>query len=193
MQLSKIKHNLITVQYNLFFDSSNSASTTIELFDETPPEAEIYFNLDTQELEIKGTDNTTVNPIVSIAETEEQETIYQIQDEAENITKLIFERLKQKGKEIKAELESVQYNDEEIIELEADFKYEWSLNKDGTIKELEQKIEVDNQFKIKAKYSYKKDETKIEIKENKEKTKQTFSGLVVIKLITKSGVLSFEF
>ena len=181
-------------KYDLLFNSSNSASTTIKLFDEIPPEAEIFFNLDTQELEIKGIDNTTVNPIVSIVE-KNKEIIYQIEDEVGNTTKLYFEKIKQKGKEIKAKLEVIQYNDEEIIELEADFKYEWSLDKHtGEIKNLEQKLEVKNQFKIKAKYNHKKDETKIKIKlPDQEEQKQTLSGIVIIKLITKSGVLGFDY
>ena len=112
-----------TAQYNLSFDSENSTSITIELFDETPPEAEIYFNFNTQELEINVIDNTTVNPIISIIESDEdKEVIYQIKDEAGNTTKLFFEKLKQEGKEIKAELEGIQYNVEEIIRTEAEFK-----------------------------------------------------------------------
>ena len=182
-----------TAQYNLAFDSINSASTTIELFDETPPEAEIFFNQNTQHLEIKGTDNTTVHPVVSVIQNKE-EIIYQIQDEDSNTTKLFFEKLKQEGKEIKTELEGLQYNNGLIIEVEAELKYEWPLNKDGTIKELEQKIKVEDKFDIKAKYNHQKDETEIKIKlPGQEEQRQTFSGIKIIKLITKSGVLGFDF
>mgnify|MGYP001562903960 CR=1 FL=1 len=181
-----------TAQYNLSFDSINSASTTVELFDETPPEAEIFFNQNTQQLEIKGVDNTTVHPIVSAVQND-KEIIYQIQDEAGNITKLFFEKIKQNGKETKVELESLQYNEGPIIETEAELKYEWSLNKDGTIKELEQRIKTEDQFDIKAKYNHQKDETEIKIKlPGQKEQRQIFSGIKIIKLITKSGVLGFE-
>ena len=181
-------------QYNLSFDSLNSASTTVELFDEIPPEAEIFLDSNTQQLEIKGMDNTTVHPIVSVDQND-KEIIYQIQDEAGNTTKLYFEKIKKEGKEIKAELEAIQYNNEPIIELpEVELKYEWSLNKDGIIKESEQKIKTKDQFDIKAKYNHEKNETKIKIKlQNQEEQKQTLSGIKIIKLITRSGVLEFEF
>ena len=69
--------------------------------------------------------------------------------------------------------------------------------KTGKIKELKQKIEVKHQFRIKAKYNYKKNETRIEInlgkEENKQKTKQALPGLVIVKLIAKLGNLNFEF
>jgi len=193
-----------TAQYNISFNSSNSASTTIEIFDETPPESEIYFNTETQRLEIKGIDNTTVHPIVSIIESgndekdDEKEIIYQIQDEAGNITKLFFDELKQRGKEIKAELRSIQYNDNPAIELylpETELKYEWSLDKKtNQIKELEQRVEVDGQFEIKAKYYHKKDETTLKVElQDQEEIKQTLQGLIIVKLITKSGVLDFGF
>ena len=108
---------------------------------------------------MKGIYNTTVNPIVSIIKQEEDDNennrhkhhnhhkekeniIYQIKDEAGNTTKLYFDKIKQEGKQIKAELKAIQYNNDEIIELEAEIKYEWLLGKDGTIKELEQKIEA---------------------------------------------------
>lgn len=82
-----------------------------------------------------------------------------------------------------------------FIESEAELKYEWSLNKDETIKKLEQKIEVEDRFKIKAKYNHQKDETRIKIKykEDEKKIEYTLPGLVIIKLTTKSGNLDFEF
>jgi hypothetical protein len=89
---------------------------------------------------------------------------------------------------------TAQYNNNEITESEAKLKYEWSLDKDKIIKELEQKIEAEDQFKIKAKYNHQKDETEIKIKLlGQEKQKEIFSGIKIIKLITKSGVLGFEY
>jgi len=144
---------------------------------------------------IKGTDDITVNPVVSVIEAGNKQTIYQIKDETENTTKLFFKKIKKKGKEIKAELASLQYNNNPIIEIsKTELKYEWSLDKKtGKIKELEQKIKVKHQFRIKAKYSHQKDGTKVEIKIQKAKQRQIFPDIKIIKLITKSGVLEFNF
>ncbi len=104
-------------------------------------------------------------------------------------------KIKQEGKEIRAELKSIQYNDSSRIEFpETALKYEWSVERDQIIKELEQKIEAEGQFDIKAKYNHQEDETRIKI-ENKydEKIEQTLPWLVTIKLITKSGKLDLEF
>lgn len=186
--------NLIT-NYILNFTPDNPENINLELVDQIPPEAEIYFNQHSQQLEIKGIDDITVNPMISLITADKKQTIYQIQDEAGNTTKLFFDKFNQKGKEIKAELKSIQYNQNPIIELpKTELKFEWSLNKDQAIKELEQKIEVKDQFTVKAKYNHQKDETKIKIKEeNKKETEQTLLGLKIIKLITKSGSLGFEF
>ncbi len=71
---------------------------------------------------------------------------------AGNTAKFFFKKLKQEGKEIKAGFGTIQYDNQPIIELpETEIKYEWSLQKDGTIKELEQKVEAEDQFEIKAK------------------------------------------
>lgn len=180
-------------QYNFSFDSENSVNAIVELFDEIPPEAEIFFNQNTQQLEIKGIDNTTVNSILSVVENE-KEKIYQIQDEAGNMIKLYFGKLKQEGKQIKVRLNGIQYNDNPIIEMGADLKYEWSENKDGVVKELNQHILAKDIFDIKAKYNYQKNETELIVKqENQEEIEQTLPEFVIIKLVTKSGVLNFEY
>jgi len=184
-----------TAQYNLSFDPSNSASSTIRLFDEKPPEVQVYFEPLNQKLVVTGKDETTVHPAVSGVENK-KEKIYQIKDEAGNTTKLIFEKLEHKGKEIKAELESVQYNASDIINFpKTELKYEWSLDKKtNRIKELEQRIKVKNNFDIKAKYNHRRDETNIAIKlPGHEEQKQTLPGTVIIKLTTKSGTLGFEY
>jgi parallel beta-helix repeat protein len=182
-------------QYRLSFDASNSTSSTIEFFDEIPPETEIFFNPDDKELKIKGKDNTTVHPIVVVVENK-KEKIYQIKDEVGNTTKLIFEKLKQEGKQIKAELKSIQYNDSEVIDFpKTELNYEWSLcKKTNQIKELEQRIKVKDNFEIKAKYNHQKDETTIKIKEgNKWELERTLPSLVIVKLVTQLGALDFEF
>jgi hypothetical protein len=149
--------------------------------DKTPPEAKIYFDRDNQSLKVEGTDNMSLPTVAG------QDKIFIISDEAGHTLKLFFGALKQSGKEIKAELKSVQYDGGAIINAVATLNYQWSLNKDDSIKELEQKIDIGKE-KIQAKYNYNKNETKIRDKPN-----IAMSGLIIIKLTIKSGSLEFEY
>lgn len=99
-------------------------------------------------------------------------------------------------KEIKAEVKSIQYNNNPVVVLpKTELKYEWSTDKNTReIKELEQGINVKDIFEVKAKYNREKNETEIKIKKNSEKeTAQTLLGLVIMQLTTKAGVLGFEY
>ena len=110
----------------------------------------------------------------------------------ENINNFVLFNPKQEGKEIKAELTLIQYNNNPVIELpKTEFGYEWSTDENtGEMKELEQKLDVKDAFEIEAKYSREKNETEVKMKKDgEEETKQTLLGLVIIKLTTKAGVL----
>lgn len=184
-----------TATYNINFDGANATNTITRPSDEISPEATVSVSSTDQGLDIQGVDDTTVNPTVSFVE-QDKETIYQIKDEAGNTTQLVFKKIKQEKRELEAKLKSIQYNNSEIVTFpETELKYKWLVNKKtGELKELEQKIKSKGTFEIKAKYSYKKNETEINIKtEEGKETKQTLSGLVIIKLTTKSGVLNFEY
>ena len=121
----------------------------------------------------------------------------------ESTTKLIFSKLKNEGKEIKVVLKSIQYNNAPIIKLsETELKYEWSVDKSGNLKELEQKTTVGT-LKIEAHYDAKKNTTKIKkkIKGNNDNNedddtsgvKETFTGLRILKLMTDKGNLTVEY
>ena len=60
----------------------------------------------------------------------------------ENINNFVLFNPKQEGKEIKAELTLIQYNNNPVIELpKTEFGYEWSTDENtGEMKELEQKL-----------------------------------------------------
>ena len=149
--------------------------------DKTPPEAKIYFDKDNQNLKVEGVDNLSAITVSA------QDKAFTITDEAGHTLKLSFDQLNQNGKEIKARLASIQYDGEPAINAPASLNYEWSLDKNGAILELAQKIE-NGKDKIQAKYNFNKNETEI-----KGGRSQTMAGLVIIKLITKSGVLDFEY
>ena len=116
------------------------------------PEAKVYFDEDNRILKVEGTDNLSLPSVVR------QGSTFIITDKADNNLKLVFDKLKQEGKEIKAGLFSLQYGINPVIKLpETEFKYEWSLDRTtNQIKELEQEIDSEGQFEIKAKYSLEK-------------------------------------
>ncbi len=182
----------LTTEYNLNYTPNQSENIIIEPIDNIPPEAKIFFDKDNKTLKIEGFDNSSKTSVQQLDDT------YLIRDSYDNTSILTFNKLKQEGKEIKAELGTIRYDNQPVIKFpETELKYEWSLNKDQTTKELEQKMEVEDKFEIKAKYNHEKDETKIKIEigegKNKQETEQTLSGLVIIKLTTKSGNLGFEY
>ena len=86
----------------------------------------------------------------------------------ENIHNSVFSKFKQEGKEIKAELKNLQYNDALSAELpKTELKYEWSIDKKtGEINELEQEIDTEYRFSAKAKYNRQKNETEVKIKKS---------------------------
>ncbi len=97
---------------------------------------------------------------------------------------------------ISTELKSLQYNNGPIIKLPKNsLNYFWLLDGAGKIRKLYQWLNVKGQFSVWAKYDSKKDETKmiISLKEDKKKIKYQLPGLAIFKLITKSGILNYEF
>ncbi len=174
--------------------------------DKTPPEAEIYFDKSSQILKVKGVDNLTAEPSVEIFEKEKEvrgrhygkqsgQTLYTIKDDAGRALKLSLGEVKHHGRQIKAELESLQYDNNPAVEVpKTELKYEWSSDrKTGEIRNLNQWIKVKGKFEINAEYNYRKDETKIEIKTLEGKERRTVPGIAAVKLTTKSGTLGFEF
>lgn len=88
--------------------------------------------------------------------------------------------------------------------MDADKKFSWSLNKDGSIKELEQHMKVklgdddtddetedENEQNVKAKFNSKKNQTKI--KSGNPETEQTILGLVLLKMSTNNGSLVISY
>ena len=76
-----------------------------------------------------------------------------------------------------------------VTKVDAEKNFSWSLNKDGSIKELEQKMTVgkDDKQKVEAKYDSKKNQTKIESEHPK--LKETLTGMILLKMSTSNGNL----
>ena len=171
---------------NSFFD------VIVEL-DAISPEAYNQFDPVTKNVLVYGKDNRDGNlgiitPVITHDDKKEIRT-YTIQDHVGNKLVLV-EKVNNEGKEIKVKVVSLQYNDGPIIKIkDAEKKFEWSQNKDGSIKELEQKMTVgkDDKYKVEAKYHSKYDQTKIESKYPK--SKETLPGMVLLQMWTNNGNL----
>lgn len=89
-------------------------------------------------------------------------------------------------------------------------KFEWSMNKDGSLKELEEAIEVESptEQQVRAKFESKKGTTKITVHEGRPErideddgedeedderpAKVVRTGLVLLELVTQNGQLAIE-
>lgn len=102
------------------------------------------------------------------------------------------------GKELKAALVSVGYNDSAAVAFDTRLAFEWSLDKDGTLKELEQKIKVEaprgrDDDEVSAKFEATKNTTTIDTGERGRERKVTRTGLALLELATESGQLRIEY
>jgi hypothetical protein len=109
------------------------------LLDRTPPEAEIYFDPDTEDLVVRGVDN--LDSFVDISVTEKvirnrAIRTYTLTDDAGNITELQLE-VKHHKHEIKAELIEMKYNRELAVIPQNSFKIEYIVE-NGKVKMLNQ-------------------------------------------------------
>jgi hypothetical protein len=117
---------------------------------------------------------------------------YTFWDSAGNTLSLVLKHRKA-GNEAEINVISMQYNGKLIEAAKNTAKAEYSENK-GTLNELHQKIQVKKLFDAKAKYSAKKDETEIRIKnEGQKELKETRAGIVMPELLTDNGSLKLRY
>ena len=134
---------------------------------------------------------------------------YTVTDAAGNTTVLVEKRKKTGsnaskknsskgggGGEVEIEVVSIQYNDGDVIAFppKADKKFEWSLNSDGTLKELEQKMELgkgNTKQQVTAHYSSKKETTEINVHGGDGKL--VGDGLTLLCMISSDGELDIVF
>lgn len=161
------------------------------VFDITPPEATMTFDPVSQQFKVIGTDNLSNATVLTTA------TSTTITDEAGNTLQIIFKKFKQEKYEFKLELQTLIYNGV-FTSAPKDIKlqYEWSTDKMGELKELEEKATVGS-LKIEGHYSAKKNATRIDEKvkdrEGKKENKKTLPGLVVISLTTNEGEIGIHY
>lgn len=153
--------------------------------DKTPPEAKIIFNPQTQNIEIQ-----TIDPQDQISEQSPGKIT--LIDHAGNTTFLEVEPKDKKRKE-KLEIISIQYNNNpKIYPLNNKFFSNFKLDKKtNSLLELEQKLIIKDDEKLKTEFNQKKNQTKITLKLQSDK-KQIFElpGLILPYFQTNLGNLT---
>lgn len=119
---------------------------------------------------------------------------YQIEDCIDNSLSIIIKH-KDEGHELKAEIVSLQYGAEPIIKArENSIDAEYSLEKNGIIKELEQNISAKNRFDIDTKYNAAKNQTSISEKlAGRREKKQIKSGMIIPEMLITNGTLKYRY
>jgi len=179
--------------------------------DKTAPEAFNRFNPATLDVEVVGRDESSgvqsvilsTNAVPQDDEGDDEEEdgkaelrSYTVTDMAGN-TLVLVEKVKKAGHEIKVEMISLQYNGGAVITLPKNSKkYEWSTAKDGSLKELEQKMDVgtgSGKQSVEAKFKAKTNTTAIKTEYPKPETRVVVPGLVLLRMATLDGGLTIEF
>ncbi|MGB8216492.1 MAG: LamG-like jellyroll fold domain-containing protein [Candidatus Methanoperedens sp.] len=197
--------------YALVASADDLAGNTLSkivnfVIDRTPPEAAISFNISSKDIKVYGNEtggeiNYTVLPPKkdnhNDKKSDEEEEKgwelrrYTLKDLAGNLFELILNH-KKEGNEVKVKVISMQYNGVSIIDApKNEIQVSYSTEKNSSLKELEQKIEVEKELAAEAKYSFKENKTEIKVKiEGQKEQKLTRAGTVILELITHKGDLN---
>ncbi len=199
-----------TVEFWSEDNSGNSEapkSVTVQI-DKTAPEAYIQLDPSSKDVAVYGRDGLSgvqPGPVAPASVTpvkwggddnddDEKGTAelrtYNLQDQAGNSLELVL-KVKKDGHEVKMEVVSLRYNGAAVVTLTGNSaKFEWSAEKNGTLKELEQQVRAGKSTtKVEAKFEGKKNQTTIKSRE----TKTAQSGLVLLRMATANGELSVEY
>lgn len=170
--------------------------------DTTPPEVRISASISTQKLVFEGIDDTATSVLTFATSTI-------VVDQSGNTLQVMHSKSSREKKEIKLEIKALKYNGEFATSTpRASLQYEWSVDKNSKIKELEQRAEAGN-IEVVAHYNAKKNVTEIITKTKEERNdhhknekdsgkkqkehKEVLAGLVVVELVTNKGVVSIDY
>ncbi len=162
--------------------------------DKTSPEAEIKYNPDNLDLEIIGIDSSG-SAVVNLSDLPKNKKSIKITDQAGNLLEIIGKD-KEKGRSVNVTIESLQYNQEPLINVDSTkLLVSYSLDsKTSDLKQLEQKYEVKNELKIKLTYSSKTGRTTVITKvKDQEKVKEELPGIRILKLRSERGTLKYSY
>ena len=156
--------------------------------DKMPPEAKIYFDVKSQQLQVEGSDNLSLVMITSNNAGE-----YLLTDEAGHTLLLTFKTGYEVGNRMKAQLYRIQYDNQPVVVLpDTNLQYEWSLDREGSVKELLQRISVRGAFDVQTKYNYAKDVTYFTVQNGSLSPQKSVQGMSILRLLTNSSSLILD-
>ncbi len=184
-----------TVQYYSVDKDGNTEEVKTAEFsiDKTPPEAEIVYDLQTQDAIIIGHDGINGAAVSEISLGKNKEKVV-IADDAGN-TLTILDKDHEKGKKAVLNIYSLQYNESDPFNLDENkISFTSSNDKDDTLKSLTQVYQVQGVEKVKLDYNAKTNKTKVIWKvKGLDKEKEQIDGIKILKLITNNGVINYQY
>ena len=181
--------------FYIVIDPENSISESCEsnnersikyLLDRTPPEAELFFDPESEDIAVRGVDNLDSSVDGCVTETiikNKNIRIYTFTDDAGNTTELQLE-INHKKHEIKAKIIDMKYNGQSVALPQNSFKIEYVI-KNGEVKMLNQYLIIGN-TKVHLIYNGNRDETKVQ------DTKEIQEGLYLLIIRTDGGDFQYQ-
>lgn len=167
----------------------NNELTIQYLLDRTTPEAEIFFDPESEDLAVRGVDNLDPSVDVSVEEEPVKNRnirTYTLTDHAGNTLKLQLE-IKRTKHELKAEIIGLEYNDTPVAVPKNSIKVEYILEQ-GKVKILNQFFIIGD-IKVHLIYDRTKDQTKTIINGSTEYQE----GLMLVVISTSKGDFEYRF
>lgn len=115
-----------------------------------------------------------------------------VTDEAGHSASATFTGYNAAGKETKVTLSSIAKDSERTPFSNATLSYEWSLEKNGSLKMLNETATLDN-TSVHAHYLSKDNKTKIEKTEGTTETLETRSGMTILKFLIEDGKVKIKY
>lgn len=187
-------------QHSISFFSTDRAGNNEEVqsvdfvIDKTAPEFVIQFSQSLQDLQFTATDTlptviystTTPNKVKFTPKVKviDQDNIITATDSAGNTAQIILKD-KNRKKALKAEIQSLTYNNQPVDISKTVLRFNWSYDKNSILKTLEQHIKSKKDFNIDA--VYKPNSTQLTGKDQSGKINKTLNGLTLLKVTSSLG------
>ena len=153
--------------------------------DVVPPEAVLYFDVDLQDVVIKGVDKGGTTIVETIA------TSTTIRDEGGNALTIPFIKHKEKATKLRVVFDTLIYNGVVMSVPKTTVEYDWKITGNGEVKVLNQDVRIKDTRRVSADYNNNKNETHIVDKEREEGemsiVEETRSGVSVLTFSTNAG------
>ncbi len=186
-------HTIIYESYDKAENKEERKTISFSI-DKAPPEAEIKFNPDTLDLDILDRDSSG-SAIVNVSDTPKRKTSIKITDKAGNTLEMIGKN-KQKGRNARIVIESMQYNENPLININPTGLFvTYDLdNKSQNLRKLTQTFVIKGGMRLSLVYSSKTNKTDVITKnEGKDRIKEVLDGIRILKLATENGKLNYSY